>query len=340
MGITFKKKLNTKKVIHMAGIVPVAGQPLDFNMPWNDAFIPIGPDYLAIERAVYECALAGCETIWVVARVGTEPLLKKRLGEFITDPMSLKKFTIYKDSVKRNISIFYVPIRPRDQKTKDSFAWSILYGADCAFRLSANISKWVLPQKFYCAFPFGVTSDEAILKKRLLLAENKKTVISYKGQTVKDGLHMSFTFDEDDYKRCRNIMKNMQVNTWSFETKDKARDYTFQEVFSGLDFTDADVLELPWYYDISSWKNYCSFVGSEHSQDLKKNTWCFVKNKRRMFAKFLEIKYTKQANDALIAEDPDKELALEQKEREAYEQENGEILQQSTEQDQTKNESS
>ena len=26
---------------HLAGIVPVAGQPLDFNMPWHDCLMPI-----------------------------------------------------------------------------------------------------------------------------------------------------------------------------------------------------------------------------------------------------------------------------------------------------------
>ena len=51
---------------HLAGIIPVAGQPLEFNMPWHDSLMPIAPDYLALERSVVECAYAGCETIWIV----------------------------------------------------------------------------------------------------------------------------------------------------------------------------------------------------------------------------------------------------------------------------------
>ena len=39
---------------HLAGIVPVAGQSLDFDMPWHDSMMPIARDYLAEERPVLE----------------------------------------------------------------------------------------------------------------------------------------------------------------------------------------------------------------------------------------------------------------------------------------------
>ena len=71
---------------HLAGIVPVASQPLDFNFPWHDSLMPIGKDYLAVERAVLECAWAGCETIWVVCHREMQPIIKDRLGEWIFDP--------------------------------------------------------------------------------------------------------------------------------------------------------------------------------------------------------------------------------------------------------------
>ena len=132
--------MDRKKALHMAGIVPIAGQPLDFKMPWNDSLIPIAPDYLAAERAVYECAVAGCETIWVVCHVGTEPLLRKRLGDFIVDPVSSKN-SLNPSLTIKNISIFYIPIHPRDKERRDCLSWSVLYGADNAFRVSSFLSK-------------------------------------------------------------------------------------------------------------------------------------------------------------------------------------------------------
>ena len=76
---------------HLAGIVPVAGQKLDFNFPWHDCLQPIGKNYLAVERAVLECAYAGCETIWIVCHDDMQPLIKHRLGEYVLDPVFLQR---------------------------------------------------------------------------------------------------------------------------------------------------------------------------------------------------------------------------------------------------------
>ena len=64
---------------HLAGIVPVSGLRADFNLPWHDCLQPIGQNFLAIERAVLECATAGCETIWIVCSSKMQPLIKYRL---------------------------------------------------------------------------------------------------------------------------------------------------------------------------------------------------------------------------------------------------------------------
>ena len=68
---------------HLAGIVPVAGQKLDFDFPWHDCLQPIAQNYLAVERAVVECAYAGCETIWITIGDGQEPLIRDLLGDFV-----------------------------------------------------------------------------------------------------------------------------------------------------------------------------------------------------------------------------------------------------------------
>jgi len=280
--------MTTAKALHMAGIVPIAGQPLDFKMPWNDSLIPIAPDYLAAERAVYECAVAGCETIWVVCHVGTEPLLRKRLGDYIADPVTMKG-VINPSMTRRDISIFYVPIHPRDKERRDCLSWSILYGADNAFRISSFLSKWTIPTKYYCAFPYGILPDEIIWKNRNIIALNKKTMFIHNGKTIKDGLHMSFTFDQEDYKKCRDIIKNREINSWNHQERKNAREYMLAEVFSALDTSNSSVVELPWYHDISSWEKFCQFIASGDSLKIKKNHYSFVKDKRRYFPKEKEL---------------------------------------------------
>ena len=51
--------------INLAGIVPVAGQSLDFNFPWPASLMPVGHNYLAVEKAVFDCVVAGCNTVGV-----------------------------------------------------------------------------------------------------------------------------------------------------------------------------------------------------------------------------------------------------------------------------------
>ena len=43
-----EKGIQNINSFHLAGIVPVAGQKLDFNFPWHDCLQPINKDYLAV----------------------------------------------------------------------------------------------------------------------------------------------------------------------------------------------------------------------------------------------------------------------------------------------------
>jgi hypothetical protein len=66
------------KNFHLAGIIPVAGHKLDFGMEWDESLAPICPNYTLIENAVYECAWAGCDTIWIVVNDDMAPLRRCR----------------------------------------------------------------------------------------------------------------------------------------------------------------------------------------------------------------------------------------------------------------------
>lgn len=300
----------------MAGIVPIGGLALDFKMPWNDCMMPISPNYLAIERAVAECAYAGCDTIWITGNRGIAPVVRKRLGDYIIDPISLNGLELH--TRIKSIPIFYVPVHPKDEDRRDCLGWNVLYGADSAFRVGCFISKWVAPTRYYCAFPHGITSEEYISTLRLKLKRADKNIIfSYNGKTVKDNLHLSFTFSAEDYKKCRDIVKKKNIEDYYLRSQKDATLFTLSEVFEPLDIITNDVVELPWFYDIGSWQNYCDYMGSQTARNMKKREKIFRHEKRRIFP-----------------------LEKEQPGNKNNEQKNRENLQQSTEQDQTKNESS
>ena len=270
----------TKFIHHLAGIVPVGGQALNFNMPWHDSLMPLAPNYLAIEKSIYECALAGCETIWIVGHYGTQPLIKKRIGDFVFDPNSYDYFG--KKGPDRTLPVYYVPINPKDKERRDSLAWSVLYGAHSAYSISKFLTKWIIPEKFFCSFPYGIANPFSLRDNRKLISTNKKTVFTYKGKTVKDNIHLNFTFDAQDYFSCRDIARQRDLGIW-LEHKIDASMYDLSTIFKGLDHTDANVIELPWFYDISTWEGYKEFISSEHSKIFKRPNKFFTKFKKRKF---------------------------------------------------------
>ena len=172
---------------HLAGIVPVAGQPFDFEFPWHDCLQPIGKNYLALERAILECAYAGCETIWVVCHKETQALVKHRLGDYIYDPVRYwSHWNKIPTDNQKIIPIFFVPIHPKDRGKRDCLSWSALYGALTAYWLNQKISRWVTPDRYYVSFPQGVYPPEFLKAHRKQISSKKPFFVSSAGKTVKD----------------------------------------------------------------------------------------------------------------------------------------------------------
>ena len=73
--------------IHLAGIIPVANLKTDFELATPSVLLPINVGFTAIQKSVFECAMAGCQTIWVVANDDLAPIIKKVIGEGVYDPV-------------------------------------------------------------------------------------------------------------------------------------------------------------------------------------------------------------------------------------------------------------
>ena len=239
---------------HLAGIVPVTGEKLDFNMPWHDSLMPVGQDYLAVEHAVYECACAGVNTIWIVCKEGTTPLIRHRLGDWVHDPVevdlvSKNPRSTRSDSIRR-IPIYYVKIKPIDFERRESLAWSTLVGAINSFRMSFRISKWLAPDKYFVSFPYGIYDANILRKKRHMLRSSKSYVISHEGKSIVDGLHTSFTFDRDVFVYARREIRKYKTE--------------LDEIFKSVTLDEPIDIEIPWYHQIDSWESYREYLSSEN----------------------------------------------------------------------------
>ena len=85
-------------------------------MEWDESLAPICPNYTLIENAVYECAWAGCDTIWIVVNDDMAPLLRYRLGERIQDPIYVNN-----DFAKMpSIFQFFTPLSIQKTETRET----------------------------------------------------------------------------------------------------------------------------------------------------------------------------------------------------------------------------
>ena len=269
------------KSFHLSGIIPVAGQPLDFNFPWHDCMMPIAPSYLAIHHAVMECAWAGCETIWVVCHYDMQPLIRHQLGEYVQDPVWYhRQHDRYPSESRKLIPIYYVPIHPKDRDKRDCLGWSVLYGANTAYWISRKLSRWAVPDKYYTAFPYGIYNNERLRKHRKDISSNKKFILKYKDKYVRDGLPIGFTFDAEDFKRIRRQLrssatglrpKNSEYGSepLPIEKRWSARHFPLDKVYESVIIEeDTKSVEIDWFYDIGTWEGYCDFISSPECRAL------------------------------------------------------------------------
>ena len=129
---------------HLAGVIPVAGQPLDFHFSWHDCMMPLSPNYLAIHHAVMECAWAGCETIWITCHSDMQPLIRHEVGEYVYDPVWYGRSYEYRPSEVRKIIPTY--ILEQRKEYRDSIRKRNTY-AEVLNILQADIMKKLYKKK-------------------------------------------------------------------------------------------------------------------------------------------------------------------------------------------------
>lgn len=284
-----------KNKFHLAGIVPIGVQPLDYNMPWHESLMPLAPNYLAFERSIYECAMAGCETIWVVSHRETTPLLRHRLGDWIHDPVinpsMRRKYNKHFTNEFKQIPIYYVPIHPKDRDVRDGLVWSIFYGVRKAYHISHYFSKWVTPNKYYVSFPYSVYSTSVVKENRLKISTKESYFLQTPdGKTIRDGALVGFSMDSREYvsylKNFREhekiLWKNGEWKNGRFigEKLPTGERYTGrfikpEQVFYSAPVTTDNALQLKWYNDIGSWDGYCKFLGSKNRHLVKRPKFGF-----------------------------------------------------------------
>ena len=265
--------------IHTAGIIPVANLQTDIDTPVPEVLLPVNNGFTAIQKSVFECAMAGCNTIWIVANNDLAPIIRKVIGDWVYDPVYYERtFTKFYSDHRREIPIYYVPIHPKDRARRDSYGWSILYGVYSSWYAAYKISKWITPQNYYISFPMSVYDAHGIRNHRKSISNSKSNFfLKHNNKTVKDGELLSFTMKGDDFKACRNLINKTTTREYlpplpgqslpsvkrPLKERWSARHFDLATVFEPLELSDKGKVDLDWFYDLSVWDSYCQFLGSE-----------------------------------------------------------------------------
>ena len=179
---------------HLAGVIPVSGIASDINSPVGPALLPISLNYLAIERAVTECAYAGCDTIWIVCDDDTTPLIRYALGDLVYDPIYVNRTrAMFPLEYRRFIKIYYVPVGSRFYKQKNVWL-SILSGCLTSKKISAGMSKWLKPTKYYVSFPCGVYDPTVLKQHRSIISSDKNIYLSCAQQSALSNHFLGISF--------------------------------------------------------------------------------------------------------------------------------------------------
>ena len=259
---------------HLAGIVPVTTKPMDFCMDWHDCLMPLAPNFYAIERAVLECAYAGCETIWIIASDDTTPLVRHRLGDYIQDPISLGRKGRFPSLERRPIPIFYVPADKRHDNKSDCVSWTILHGAKTAYDVSANLSKWFAPSRFYVSFSHGIYQPQLLRPLRKEISKDINFAVKFLDRSYINDDMLGFTFNVAQLKESLEIFRETDSSLLWGEKLENEKEYyennfsldkVFGHVIIGID----KELEVPWFHQIDGWDSYCDFLSSEDRKGMK-----------------------------------------------------------------------
>ncbi len=265
----------------MPGIIPVAGMQAQFAMEWDASLVPVGINYTALEATVFECLHAGCSSVWIVANDDVAPLLRHRLGESATDVNSIERgrFAKFGQTKHLHVPIYYVPIHPKHRDKVDNYAWSALWGCNVAYWIKTMFSRWTQPDQYYISFPLGMMDPKEVLGHRSLLRKSAPFYFSHNGQTVKDGLPLSFVLDADEWRRAKHIIttnsaawkapaEGLPTEQLPPEERRVSLGYGLADVFGGT--SDGTYQEMNSFYDLTTWDGYGKFISSELGKRTKR----------------------------------------------------------------------
>ena len=300
---------------NLVGCISLHRTENNLGMPWKDYLVPVGEKKInALQRAVLECAIAGCKSIWISCGYDEAVYARRSIGDFILDPYifynSHEKFKFLK---KIYIPIFFVPMNVTDLNIRDSIGWGIVNSAVNADHVYKNISKYTRPDRFYASFVQAAYNPWCLLDQRRKTKNvNYNFHLHYQGKSVKTGDYMGFTFSRKELGLIRDhvfqkgTIKNRMEDGIKIglpsEERYSGRNFGLDKVFEPVILNDANAFELNQHFRIDNWEGYKEFMSS--SLKLRMPSVTLIKPKSDLAKIGMydppEVEYTEQELEEII----------------------------------------
>lgn len=269
-------KKSSSSAFNLVGCISLHRIPNNFGMPWKDYLIPVGDKINALQRAVLECAAAGCKSIWISCNYDQAPYARQCVGDYIIDPYVIyNTFEKLKYLKKEYIPIFFIPMDVADLNIRDSMSWGIVNSAVNATKVYSNISHHVRPDRFYVSFVQSCYNPWALMKHRQKVKSTTYNFhLTHEGKSFKTGEYLGFTFSRKELGdiRLHVFKKGTITKTGGFgepkallplEERYSGKNFTVDEVFNPVIIDENHALELKAYHNIETWEGYRSFIESK-----------------------------------------------------------------------------
>jgi hypothetical protein len=217
--------------------------------------MPVTDDLLLIEKSVMECALMGCNTIWIMCDKKVGKFLKMRIGEWVFSPNN------------KIIPIHYAKVDSTNDIQKKTLSYEILYGMLISFWAYRKISLWTVPTQYYLSFPTSIYP-----------VDNLRTCWKF---SRKYDAHFALEFGGKTFY-------NREVATKRREENDKNL-IQLEEIFSFTEYENEQkmIIELPFLYKLDNWQGYMKFFSDEEKRSMiERDKKVFILEGRRYFRGF------------------------------------------------------
>ena len=273
--------------VSMAGLVSLHQAGEKFGMPWKDFMIPVGERINALQRSVLECAMAGCDSIWISCNYDEAPYARKCVGQYIVDPERMMSNLVkYKWKKIRRIPIFFVPMNIVDIDERDSMAWGVVNAAINCINITKKTSHYLKPDKFYVSFVQGCYNPWVVVangnRTKLKVKNCGNFYLEHDGKTVKDGSFLGFTFTRKELSEIRRDVYTKSTRKRTFlgdtenfieqsedyiarlppEERNSSRNFGVDKVFSSVKLEPGSETRIAWYFPIETWAQYRDYMRS------------------------------------------------------------------------------